>query len=344
MARNQRRRQRRRQTKRSRRVRQPTRGGNSANATKVVGRLIASGVRTLLGVLPGSTITAPIADFIFKSLNVSSSNPTGTSPVFVFDTTFPIMLSGQFSISPAVIFYASRGAIQVPSALQEVSSVFSMARVLECTVRVIPTNAEGLRNGELILGLQPRFSIDQPSPATKIMDLPNSISSLYLSVRGTGDKPLTLRYRPRLSDGRTFNFMSMKDTFADVAVIYSQPVRASYGNFTVSDFSAQVEVRGRLELRGGDGTGYPANYPAAVVDNLSTLGCAVRCLASKRTYFFDDTAKLEEQVSGSGISGVKVSGKLNAVKAEPRVDCSEHSDLRNTSTSDLPDLRDMELE
>lgn len=287
------------------------RGPTSATQRPSIGRLAAYGVRSVLGMLPGAPFTTKLADFVFKSLGVSKSvNVDIKSSKITADQTFIVSTATSFVITPGNILASTK--LMYNSDDGHKCSRYSASRVLSLTVSVSPDNIVSQQAGEIVLGLSPFWEIDTTSTNGRYPTA-EGVSGMYLSIRSPATKPVSLTFRPRPSDGRTYQYMDHGERFAWVQFIYLKENRTSYSEFNADEVSFKIAISGRLETRSGNnssGSTHGNNITDTIEDLLQHTGMAIEDATTKRIYQLRTTNLTTTPLTNSKYGGFKVEGTL----------------------------------
>lgn len=227
------------------------RRGRRAVGRPSIGKLVATGVKSLLSSVPAvGSVLSEIADFGFKALGVATSVSVSGSKFSASEVRF-INLCARFDVRRSILLVGSRSCIQADSD-RKVYSQYTDGRVVKMTIKILPINISEQRSGDWSLSFQPFFSPDDyKSPALDNASMPSAqgMKHMYLSTTGSASQPLTLQFVPNIHDGAAFQFASLDDPIGQVAIRFDQPVRATYGQFTANDFACQVIISGSMDLR-----------------------------------------------------------------------------------------------
>lgn len=254
-----------------------------------LGRLIASGVKTLLASVPGAGSTlSQFADFAFKALGLSAEKSLTNSITALKDVDTSItVLVARFHIKVSSLIVGSRDVIQSDMD-RSVLCQYSDGRVVNLSVTAIPTNEASKRQGFWTMSLQP-FSTPADAASKGFTEAwcptDQGMKHALLSTTGSALRNLSLSYTPKMSDGYAYTFQQLDSSYAEVAIRYADYNRDTYSSFKTSDFNCQVIVSGRVELRvsptmpPSDTGGF--KYNTTVDDKLKSLAMFVS--------FHDDT-------------------------------------------------------
>lgn len=218
------------------------------------GQLIAKGVKSLVSSVPTiGPIIANVADFAFRAIGLASSVSEESGQVLAEVENF--MLAARFHVRLSSLLCGSRSCVQVDQGRQVLCEYLD-GRVIQITIRVLPTNPSAKRLGEWCLTFQPFFSDGDETSAGFAPQLQGTVFPMwqeqrraFLSVVGPADKPLVLRYRPRVTDGRAFGFQHLAAMFGEVSIMYRSFARTNKEAISVDEFSCETVVEGILECR-----------------------------------------------------------------------------------------------
>lgn len=218
------------------------------------GQLIAKGVKSLVSSVPAiGSILATAADFAFRSIGLASTVVEESGQIMAEVENFA--LAARFSIKLCSLLCGSRSCVQVDQGRQVLCEYLD-GRVIQLTIRVMPTNPSSQRAGEWCLTLQPFFASGDETSAGFANQLQGTVFPMwqeqrraFLSVVGPSDKPLVLRYRPRVTDGRAFGFQYLGSVFGEISIMYRSFARSNAAAFSVGEFSCETIVEGILECR-----------------------------------------------------------------------------------------------
>lgn len=234
-----------------------------------LGRLIASGTKTLISSIPGiGGVLSKVADIFFKSVGLTSQHlAIGSTLVEPPKTS----LAAKFDITPACILSGSSGCIVKDK--HEIYSQYVDARITSCTIRVIPSGASHTRCGDWHLGLQPYLMREDIAEPDTLAPTELGIHHMMYSVSGPATKPLAIHYRPRVTDGLAFHFNKLEDSVLHVAIrydCYARPKDLYSKEFTAEDFSCDIKISGTLETRVSNEGVTVKSYKRFVADRLKS--------------------------------------------------------------------------
>lgn len=240
-----RRRRKRSTNKRGRRMR-PT----PSISTSTFGRAIATGVKTLISYLPGSTAIQPIADFILKAVGLSTSDPVNG---FMFSVTY-VGLGSKFLIGYSTLIASTRECVLAginETHQQQLVCAWREVRLIEISITIASSGPIKERQGEWTLAFYPFYTSEEEENFTSDTEIPDKtgITRVACATTSSAGQRLSLTYRPRVVDGFIYHFHDLKTKFGGVAIRFSDYSRANYGVFTSEKFSMERVVKGKLELR-----------------------------------------------------------------------------------------------
>lgn len=250
-----------------------------------LGRTIATGVKSLLSYIPGAgSVLSPIADFAFKAFGLIQTE-VGT-PLLNDEPSHLFSLVSHIQLTLLTIISGSEIAMQ-NSANRSIRLAFDEGRLIHMTITVAPNNAMEKRGGNLFIGFNPYFNEDNSSvPKYAIVPNEQSIHRMYRSASGTGSRSLSLSFRPTMFDGVAFQYHAITKSFGELAIRWEKPNRAVYTEITPDEFSVEVRISGKVELRsrtafetgGSEGTYV---FDKFVVDNLASTAAILQSPSGK---------------------------------------------------------------
>lgn len=218
-------------------------------STTPLSGLIARGIRTLISVLPGSTLLKGVADFIFSAY--------GYTPAVLPDKDGKVQAKMQLT-GLCAMFHVALKDILYDSSTHGVRNLnggwttnYGSGVLKSVTITVIPDSAQGEKRGSMAIGFIPfrtkseaNYYNDKPKPMSyeQLKDLPGSKSCPV----GIGTLTITFTVRP--ADGRLTTDMMLDEEIGAVFICFDNTSRTSYGNFTPEEFSATVLVSGVIRL------------------------------------------------------------------------------------------------
>lgn len=274
---------RRQKGRRNGRVRQSTRSTG-------YGGLIARGVRTLLSVLPGSTLTTGIADFVFKSLGYTSSLE-GNLNKFAADIKVTA-LTANFHIAAKDILFDSY-THGCKTDLVTWASNYQAGRVRSVTIKVVPETPMGEVRGILGLAFIPFRNQEENTwyDSHNAGVLIEQLKRIPGAKTGPAGKPLSITFRPGPSDGDLNFDVRLAREIGAVLIAFDQTSRDAYGMFTADQFSAMVYVSGIIELRRPQEEPYTIKYTRTIDDKMRTAAGFVKRPSDPKFYRINGTAE-----------------------------------------------------
>lgn len=282
------------QPKKKRGKRKPSSGTREFGT---IGKAVATGVRTLLSVLPGSGISVPIADFLFHafgyadSFSVPTADNTVDAPVVRFTGVI-----GGVSVCPATLISATK--LAVFDSNRNFGTRYMDGRIVKIRVDVVPSNVTSSRSGFWILAIQPFFTKEDAARYSNV-DTPNvgqhALVGCYKSVTGPASVPLSLSYSPRVHDGFAFSFSPIEIDKLAILIRYEQIDRVAYTEFTADQFACELTIRGTVETRCPENSVSHTIYDdrvndvfkGAYTDTHQGFSCVIQSTDRSKVYHFD---------------------------------------------------------
>lgn len=248
------------------------------------GGLIARGVRTLLSVLPGSSLTTGIADFVFKSLGYSKVlSVIGNEVEVTFQATG---LTALFHLKlKDILFESFTHGVRVNA--EEWDSNYSAGRLMSLCVKVIPQAPTGQQRGQWALCFIPfRTNDDEYYYNNKSQGMLYEQLKMIPGARSAqANKPMHVMFSPRSNDGRLNFDLDLNKEIGAVGIAFDQTNRSSYGAFGMDEFSCTVIVSGVVRLQRPQEVPYTLKYTRLLDDKLKDHLAIVR--TQDRKYQFD---------------------------------------------------------
>lgn len=220
-----------------------------------IGNIVASGAKTLISSIPViGDVLKNILDFRFKNYNLTSTD----YPFLKLGDTFKLeekqtltSLTAKFSVYPVAILCGSRGCIMKND--KTIISQYLDGRISSITIKIIPSGSYKDRAGDWHLGFQPFFN-EQDLNTADIKDTSAStelgIHHMFLSTSGPANRTLSLTYRPRVVDGRAFQFIPLNQPYGMVSIRYDHYNRASYvADISPEEFACDTKISGTVITR-----------------------------------------------------------------------------------------------
>lgn len=284
--------------------------------------MIARSVKTLVSSIPsvGSTLGL-IADFAFKALGFSQTIAVDQKAHTIGATdTEHYQLAARFQIRVLALLENSSSVI--PASISPFFSSFYSAyrdgRVRSLTIRAMPTGPLANRAGDWSLAFSPFFhDLDAGNDAISGKHLPSWVMMKRAAAYayGPASKPLIIRFRPQLSDGRPSQFLPLDGTYGVVTIMVRLLGRDSKDEIKASEFTCETVVEGVVELRSalvsndaGSDVGGAFKYTVyPVIDSLANVGGAVYHTKTKTLY----ELKSDGYLCTPGETGCFVSGQIS---------------------------------
>lgn len=233
--------------KQAKRRRRPTRPA----MTFSLGSLLVKGVNTLLSVIPGAKIFAPVADFAFKSIGLKQGITVDGD--FVAGTTLIYGVSAAFTVPLSTIIQDSAQMIRSTrtdnTAQKDIITAYSHGRLLQIRVHARPIGQLSYRQGTWALAFIP-FSAQESEAFYAANTSPPTLRDVLCipgAVQGSGTKPLTVNYRARRN---TFDALThpLDTKIGMVMVTYEDLSRAKGEDFGPEDFGVEIIISGAVYL------------------------------------------------------------------------------------------------
>lgn len=273
-----------------------------------IGRLVATGVKNLLSLVPAAgPALASIADFAFKTIGLTSSEPVQLK--FEQATTYNYAVAAKIQIKPVILLVGSKAAVQW-DADRKIGTAYRDGRVISITIQIRPGNKMMDRNGEWTLSFQPYFADEDANGATGNVPILDSMMRTYMTRTGQASQVLKLTYTPVVSDGRPYFYLPLNAAYGEVTVFYEQPNRAGYDVFTADDFNCDMIVSGKIEVRSTTSSlSTGVQFDTTVNDLLKNVEYFLRSTKTKGIYGLNNTST-STSVSGAGLTYTRVSGNV----------------------------------
>lgn len=242
------------------------------------GGLLARGIRTLLSVLPGSLLIPGIVDFAFKSLGYTTKSPRlnhdGTISV-EFQTTG---LTALFHLAlKDILIQSFTHGTRLNSS--EWESNYFAGRLRSMCIKLSPQTPQSEIRGMMSIVFIPFRSEEE----NKFYNNKGNIQGLsYEQVKlipgaksGPAGRPISLYFKPRVSDGRLNYDIAMGDEIGAVLIGFEQMSRSSYAAFSPDEFACTVTVSGVVELQRPREAGSPGKYSRKLDDKMASKQAVV---------------------------------------------------------------------
>lgn len=228
-----------------------------------VGQLVTSGVRTLVGFLPGASYFKDIADFALKALNVATSVEVVTSgdkTKYVFEGTHQYGMRGMFLIGSRNLIVSSSVGVRAGLAKDTSSHFwrqcavdFDQVMTTSLVLSLVPEGQAKNRAGLWHFGYQAAYDLDGATRMQQFV-LPPEYTNMKNFTRyasGPADKPLRLRWNVSPSDGAYCNSYRPpgSDVLGLVCIYFEDHSRDTAGEMQNSEFACSVHVSGTFRTR-----------------------------------------------------------------------------------------------
>lgn len=265
----------RRRQNRGRRQGNRVQQGAQGRVSRGWGNFVASGVRTILGLLPGGKTMQHLFDFAWKPTVMTSDIVHSAGQYSGTGLIVGLSSSTSFTVA-SLVANSQYGSIVDASGVRSVRIPFHDGKIASISISASPTNVASKRSGEWVIGFCPfRTENDVGMFSSRVPDF-DDVLRWPGSVSGPADKILNLRYVPRVYDGRIFGFLKLSETVGCSVVAYRDPNRTTYDNFTSGDFSATIKASARVFLRAQYPTSNATEYKDEITDELKNVKALIR--------------------------------------------------------------------
>lgn len=248
------------------RRRRPARNGVTnyrPQASAPLGQAIARGVRTIASYLPFNNIINPICDVLFQVFGLAKvtfkkdeNKVTKVSTYRVSVDSAVIGAQSCFYLNYVNILTGSRlGARGADSNTPSGASLiidYTEARLLSFSINLTPSNITSKRSGKVYLVFVPFYSESDVNYYKTEYSHRADPKELFRSphcVIGMANQPLTLTFRPKVSDGYIYQWHGLSDPFGMVVIHYEDLARSVYSDLTGEDFGVNIVCEGRVAVR-----------------------------------------------------------------------------------------------
>lgn len=237
--------------KRSVKVAGRRRVGKSSTSRRMnIPRYLASGAKTLLGLIPGvGTALAGVADFVFKSLSITKQRLT--TGQFKGETS--IFGLGAFLEIPVAAIWQNSDLCQLDGTSTTLAptyvSMFETVRLINVTFKVIPASKFGDRQGEWAMAFTPYMNpTDSADLLTQGITVPsyNTVCRRPGAVFGSASRPLQLSYS---TTGNTYLEMHHPENvmIGYLMIAFQDTLRDNFSQFKASEIAPEVIISGRVQ-------------------------------------------------------------------------------------------------
>lgn len=208
-----------------------------------LGTILHKGIRSILSVLPGSSLTTKAADLIFRSLGWSD-NLISSSGQVTADVRFT-GLTTTFRITPSALMCDCANASTTVNETtpndewRSITTNYQLSRVVH--FKVTASNAgPSSAHGQWIMAFWPFQSVSVEDM------LPFSVNECRAApfyVEGPSSKTLTLKYYVPASNLYLRGFGTHLRTVGVVTIVYLETNRSRYEQLTPADFDPNIELK-----------------------------------------------------------------------------------------------------
>lgn len=304
----------------------------SSRPTVTTGSLILSGIRTVLSMIPGATTLSEISDFVFKSIGIIKG--ADKSETYVKKTIDIIGLGGSFMpkyiniIGSSPLAERSMGT-KDHNGIQWVNCEYYDAQLISMSITIAPVNPQSNRSGSWCLSFTPfRASEDEASyKAAKAVPEYITMSHMLGAVSGPANKPLTLAYRPGVSEGYISQYHGVDTAFGVVCIAYEDLARQSADTFKAAEFACDIRLKGSVRVRSSYVLNNADGHSDDMIDLLKNVGAAVRCGNNAYQILAAKDFKCETSTSGRCLISGNVSKTYTRMRGS--LHCREVEDEMN---------------
>lgn len=227
---------------------------NGSTKRSTTGGLIATGIRTLVSVLPGSVFMLPLVDMVLSSFGFTPNNfYTLADGQTVAEGTVVHGLSGAICFKYSNILARAPGTLTADTGnfRQTALTPYRDGRLLNLTISADPDGQRQYRAGRWAIAFIPfRVPGDRDEFVKDYTPMGlERVSGLSGSVTGPSDRPLRLTFTPRTSDGQLSQFQSLDEFVGAVVVAFDCDVRSNYREFKPDEFVPFIAIKGKIEVK-----------------------------------------------------------------------------------------------
>lgn len=277
---------------------------NPSTVASRIGSAVATGARTLISCVPGSSFILPAVDFVFKELGLTTAALTAKQ--LVKAETHIVGMQAWLSLPVASLMTNSNNVIMLEGFKSHTKS-FSKAIMCKYTAVMIkrlaiiisPSGDTSKRAGTLHVGFNPHLHAGIQGNPNALPDV-ETIRACRVSASGPATRAVELIYHSNIMDA-TLELKSPSDQFGEIVIYYDCMNRDSFSSFKPSEFSCQIELRasitesqalGDLVVNYADAakdTSSAFVHSASIIDRLSTIGMSIKSPDSKSAYLLSST-------------------------------------------------------
>lgn len=262
-------------------------------AAPSAGSVIAKGVSTLLSYVPGGSYLKSLADFAFKAFGWNPA-PRLLPSTNVQDSLNWLGMSCRFFITYNSI--ARTTHLGVVSNNQSNNgkmfmTQFEDAALISLLIKIIPTGKHSDRSGLIAAAFVP-FNQDDENNTSSGIPTFQDIIGVPNSVQGPANRTLVISYRPDSPWIRDFH--RLDKAFGVFQAAFYDPMRIDpRSQFTVDDFTCDIEISGVLKFKKPMLSGGWAQFSGSVIDK--TGDSVARVDLGGGVYYLDSNNRIVER-------------------------------------------------
>lgn len=231
----------------------------------------------------------------------------------VFSDAKYVGVGGKFTVTPCSLLSSCPQAMPIrmslidncnPDNKQEIVGSqwyfcpYGRARIIRLRIEVIPVNRNSEKQGMMAVGIQ-AFANETSratwttSSATPLLE---EVKRLAMSSVGPANRPITLEYSPRPSDGLAFEPNQLDLGVIGVAIAFSDPNRTAWSKFSSNEVAISVRITGELELTEPIVGGLPVQWNPAGCNGLKEGKLVIREPQALGKFLWND--KINDSLPG----------------------------------------------
>lgn len=272
---------------------------NPSTVASRIGSAVATGARTLISCVPGSSFILPAVDFVFKELGLTTAALTNQQ--LVKAETHVVGLQAWISLPVASLMTNSTSVIMLEGFKNHTQSFskaimckYTAVMVKRLVIVVAPNGETSNRAGTLHVGFSPYLEARINHNPNALPDI-ETVRACRVSTSGPATRAVELVYNSNIMDS-TLEMKSPSDQFGEVIIYYDHMNRDNYSSFKPSEFSCQIELRasitetqalGDLVVNYNDSTKDTTSsfvHSAVIKDKLSSVGMSIKSPDSKSVF------------------------------------------------------------
>lgn len=218
--------------------------------------VVASGIKTLVGLMPLGTALAPVADFIFKSIgwtkaSITSPGSSSLKLASAVDSNFFGVTAGML-VNHGALICGSKLATPIVTTgdiRTGVSFPFVNMRVLEMVITVLPSTKRENQQGEVTVAFLPWNQAAEPSNTPPLPTFVE-VSLLPGAVTGPASSTITLAWKPDPANMMVSRFNPPRAKLGIILVAFQNMDRDEYVEMKASEFGPQINISGTYKTWG----------------------------------------------------------------------------------------------